>query len=70
MKRALVSLAQEKLPSKMGGIYTETVITCLTCLDKVDNAFGDEKEFFDRNGVFVGVRFIEKILTTLLNLKI
>ncbi|KAM3071168.1 hypothetical protein ACMFMG_008762 [Clarireedia jacksonii] len=70
IKRTLVKLAQERLPSKMGRRFNEIVVTCLTCLDKTDNLFGDEKEFLDENGVLVGVRFIEKILTKLLELKV
>ncbi|PQE06538.1 HET-s domain protein [Rutstroemia sp. NJR-2017a WRK4] len=60
-KRALVLLAQERLPSIMGRKYTELVVTCMTCLDKPDNLFGDEEDFLDENGVLVGVRFIEKV---------
>ncbi|KAH8695454.1 hypothetical protein BGW36DRAFT_361150 [Talaromyces proteolyticus] len=63
LKRALVKLAEDLLPSKMGRKYTETVVTCLTCLDKSDNAFGLESEFLDENGLLVGVRFIEKVST-------
>ncbi|KAL2068666.1 hypothetical protein VTL71DRAFT_15004 [Oculimacula yallundae] len=61
VKTLLVKLAETKLLSSMGRKYTETVITCLTCLDKVNNNFGDWKEFLDENGVLVGVRFIEKV---------
>jgi hypothetical protein len=44
----------------MGRKYTETVVTCLTCLD-ISNSFGDASEFLDENGILVGVRFIEKV---------
>jgi serine/threonine protein kinase len=60
-KRALVLLAQERLPPIMGRKYTEIVVNCLTCLDKTGNLFGDEKDFLDENGILVGVRFIEKV---------
>jgi len=60
IKRALVQLAQNELPSKMGRKYTETIVICLTCLD-TSNTFGDESEFLDENGILVGVRFIEKV---------
>lgn len=60
-KRALVGIAEDLLPAKMGRKYTEIVVTCLTCLDKSDNSFGDEAEFLDENGLLVGVRFIEKV---------
>lgn len=65
MKRALVRIAQEKLPSRMGRKYAGITAVCLTCLDKTDNSFGDEKEFLDENGILVGVRFIEKVSTGL-----
>lgn len=60
-KRFLVSLATDELPAKMGRKFTNTVLTCLTCLDSSDNMFGDESEFLDENGILVGVRFIEKV---------
>ncbi|KAH8807574.1 hypothetical protein F5884DRAFT_343515 [Xylogone sp. PMI_703] len=70
LKRALVNLAKEQLPPKVGKTYADTVITCLTCLDKTENEFGLEADFLDENGLLVGVRFIEKILTSLLDIKI
>jgi len=60
-KKTLVNLARSELPSKMGRKYTEIVVTCLTCLDKSNNGFGDESEFLDENGILIGVRFIEKV---------
>jgi hypothetical protein len=44
----------------MGTSYGRVVETCLTCLDKDNVDFGDEKEFQDDDGVAVGVRYIEK----------
>jgi len=61
VKRRLVTLAQNHIPQRMGRRYTEVVVTCLTCLDKTDNAFGEESEFLDENGILVGVRYIEKV---------
>lgn len=61
LKRTLVKLAKDTLPQKMGCRYSEAVITCLTCLDKTENAFGSETELLDENGLLVGVRFIEKV---------
>lgn len=40
--------------------YTSVVLSCLTCLDRDNHAFGDESEFIDEDGVLVGVRYIEK----------
>lgn len=60
-KRALVTIAGDVLPAKMGRKYANIVLTCLTCLDNSDNSFGTEAEFLDENGLLVGVRFIEKV---------
>ncbi|KAL5379200.1 hypothetical protein DPSP01_008649 [Paraphaeosphaeria sporulosa] len=62
VKEHFVELAQDRLPAKMGEIYTRVVVTCLTCLDKDNVDFGDAEELEDEDGVLVGVRFIEKIL--------
>lgn len=61
IKIILVELARSRLPELMGRIYTDIVVTCLTCLDKDNKGFGDEKEFQDEDGVLVGVRYIEKV---------
>lgn len=52
-KTILVGLARSRLPGLMGKIYTDIVITCLTCLDKDNKGFGDEKEFQDEDGLLV-----------------
>ncbi|PYI31380.1 hypothetical protein BP00DRAFT_415681 [Aspergillus indologenus CBS 114.80] len=65
IKKMLVDLARTKLPSLMGNIFTEVVVSCLTCLDKGNELFGDEEEFLDDDGILVGVRYIEKILFAL-----
>lgn len=61
IKRRLVTIAKAKLPSAMGPKYTQVVVSCLTCLDKDNDGFGDDREFFDEDGVLVGVRFIEAV---------
>jgi len=65
VKDVLVDLAKERLPSRMGDIYTEIVVTCLTCLDDCNADFGDDSEFQDADGVLIGVRYIEKVLIQL-----
>ena len=45
----------------MGRVYTNVVISCLTCLDPQNQDFGDESEFMDEDGILVGVRYIEKV---------
>ncbi|KPI42800.1 uncharacterized protein AB675_1779 [Cyphellophora attinorum] len=50
------------LPSRMGRIYTDVVLTCLNCLDAGDeNLFGQESEFDDKEGIAVAVRFAEMV---------
>lgn len=61
IKRLLVDLAKRELPGKMGEVYAEVMINCLTCLDDDNDDFGDEREFDDEDGVAVGVRYIEKV---------
>ncbi len=61
IKDVLVNLARMKLPGAMGHRYTDIVVSCLTCLDKTDNTFGDENDFMDTDGISVGVQFIEKV---------
>jgi hypothetical protein len=61
VKDALVGLAKQRLPSRIGERYTEIVVTCLTCLDESNTDFGDNSEFEDADGVLIGVRFIEKV---------
>ncbi|RDW94235.1 uncharacterized protein DSM5745_01557 [Aspergillus mulundensis] len=61
IKEILINVAQKNLPRLIGRIYTEVVVSCLTCLDKDNELFGDEKEFQDEDGIQVGVRYIEKV---------
>lgn len=61
LKGQFVTLAQDKLPQRMGTTYASIVKTCLTCLDDDNKDFGDESEFLDRDGILVGVRYIEKV---------
>ncbi|KAI2616824.1 hypothetical protein GGR54DRAFT_608992 [Hypoxylon sp. NC1633] len=65
VKTHLEFLADKYLPRFMGRKYTEIVKTCLTCLDPNNTDFGDEHEFMDKDGILVGVRYIEKILSQL-----
>lgn len=61
VKDGLVSMAESRLPSRVGTLYANVVKTCLTCLDTENNDFGDESEFLDLDGILVGVRYIEKV---------
>lgn len=62
LKRQLIDLAKEALPSQMGQNYTHIVISCLTCLDAGEsNVFGSESDLQDEDGIIVGVHYIEKV---------
>ncbi|KAK1750892.1 Serine/threonine-protein kinase-transforming protein Rmil [Echria macrotheca] len=65
IKDHLVTVARERLPRRMGDKYTAVVITCLTCLDKDNEDFGNEDDMKDDDGILIGVRFIEKVLLKL-----
>lgn len=65
IKDQLVGLAQAKLPARMGDRHTAVVETCLTCLDQGNEDFGDEQEMCDKDGILIGVRFIEKVVLKL-----
>ncbi|KAI0401116.1 hypothetical protein F4802DRAFT_601391 [Xylaria palmicola] len=65
LKNHLVGLSRDELPRHMGRRYAAVVKTCLTCLDPDNIDFGDEQEFLDQDGVLVGVRYIEKVLSQL-----
>ncbi|KAI3580644.1 hypothetical protein IWW34DRAFT_430947 [Fusarium oxysporum f. sp. albedinis] len=65
LKNGLVTLARTKLPRRTGSKYAEIVETCLTCLDESNTDFGDESEFLDTDGILVGIRYIEKVVTKL-----
>jgi hypothetical protein len=61
VKDHLLSLADTHIPSRMGKIYREVVVNCLTCLDEDNHDFGNKAEFEDEDGIVVGVKFIEKV---------
>ncbi|KAL2809260.1 hypothetical protein BJX63DRAFT_406179 [Aspergillus granulosus] len=61
IKDILVKEALARLPAVMGQIYSDVVVSCLTCLDKNNQRFGDERELEDEDGILIGVRYIEKV---------
>jgi serine/threonine protein kinase len=61
VKEQLLSLVKDLLRRHMGSKYANIVQTCLTCLDKGNEEFGDESEFQDKDGVLIAVRYIEKV---------
>lgn len=70
IKSKLITLATEKLPELMGLMYTEVVLSCLTCLNSdATNRFANDRDLRDRDGILVGVAFIEKIFKTLTSIQ-
>lgn len=61
LKKTFTDLATQRLPAKMGQIYTDVVLSCLKCLDTNNEAFGDQGKLEDQDGIEVGVRYIEKV---------
>jgi hypothetical protein len=60
-KDILETLAGQELPVRMGQRYTDAVLSCLQCLDGGDIG-GSNSEFVDKDGLIIGVRFVESIL--------
>lgn len=66
IKERLIDWARETLPAKVGDIFTEVVLSCLTCLDKgAANMFESGEDIYDDEGMVVGVTYIEKVLLRL-----
>jgi len=75
VKEDLVQMARRLLPHRMGDLYSDVVVDCLTCLDENNETFGALRENFSEGasgkgdddgvrgaGITVGVRFVETIL--------
>ncbi|CAI7571785.1 unnamed protein product [Penicillium bialowiezense] len=65
IKDRLVDIAKDWLPSLVGDNYTRLVLACLCCLDEGSehNVFGATGSGVkDKDGIVVGVRFIENVL--------
>ncbi|KAL4756306.1 uncharacterized protein BDW70DRAFT_166308 [Aspergillus foveolatus] len=66
IKDRLVELCKTQLPALIGERYTAVVVACLCCLDESkDNVFWDETSLQDRDGIVVGVRYIDNVLLKL-----
>ncbi|KAL3443986.1 hypothetical protein BJX65DRAFT_311294 [Aspergillus insuetus] len=67
IKSKLVALAKDSLPSLVGERYTSVVLACICCLDEdsEDNSFRYDKNLEDTDGIIVGVRYIENVLSKL-----
>ena len=63
-RELLLALAKKPLPYDMRSIdeeYRRIVLLCLQCLDGSDNKFGNGSELEEKDGVAMGVRFIQKV---------
>jgi hypothetical protein len=49
----------------VGPKYSNVVVSCLSCLDRGNQGFGDESEFQDSDGMVIGVKYIENVLLEL-----
>jgi hypothetical protein len=61
IKEILIQSAIDQLPGKVGRGYTNVVLSCLTCLDRNNDGFGDESNYMDEDGILIGIRYIEKV---------
>ncbi|CAG7990132.1 unnamed protein product [Penicillium salamii] len=61
LKDRFTKMAKEILPHKMGEKYAQVVVNCLTCMDDTNEDFGDISQFEDEDGIFIGVKYIEKV---------
>jgi hypothetical protein len=62
LKEHLVVKARNELPPRLGDIYTDIVVACLTCMDPGNETFGNEQELMDEDGILIGVKFVEAVL--------
>ncbi|KAI0478341.1 hypothetical protein F4859DRAFT_504168 [Xylaria cf. heliscus] len=66
----LMVLAKKRLPARVGDIYTNIVITCLTCLNPDNETFSMKEGMTDEDGIIIGVRFVEHILSAILEISV
>lgn len=66
LKDYLVEQAHTRLSPRMGDIYAQIVVSCLTCLDDDNEDFGSGVESDD----FIAAQFLERILKTLHNISL
>ncbi|KAI0449503.1 hypothetical protein F5B21DRAFT_509129 [Xylaria acuta] len=66
----LVALARKRLPSRVGDIYTDIVVMCMTCLNPDNVIFGMNKGIMDEDGIIIGVKFVEHVLSAILDISV
>ncbi|KAI0873146.1 hypothetical protein GGS24DRAFT_464971 [Hypoxylon argillaceum] len=70
IKDQLVALARRDLPPRAGDTYTDIVVACLTCLDPDNGTFSAKKGLTDEDGITVGVKFVEHILSSIIDISV
>ena len=63
IKKVFVDKATSFVPQVFGDKYRDIVVMCLNCLD--EGGLKDIEKAKDKDGITVGMAYIEKILTTL-----
>ncbi|KAI1747501.1 hypothetical protein F4782DRAFT_421016 [Xylaria castorea] len=70
IQEQLVALARKRLPSRVGDIYTDIVVTCITCLNPDNETLGVKEGMTDEDGIIIGVKFVEHILNAILDISV
>ncbi|KAI1273133.1 hypothetical protein F5Y07DRAFT_274103 [Xylaria sp. FL0933] len=70
LKEKLVALAEKELPPRVGNTYTKLVIDCLMCLDPENGIFDAEEGLTDEDGITIGVKFAEHILSSMIEISV
>ncbi|KAI0101026.1 hypothetical protein GGR51DRAFT_551182 [Nemania sp. FL0031] len=70
IKEQLVALAKKELPPRVGDTYTDIVVSCMTCLDPDNETFRARGGLIDEDGITIGVKFVEHVLSSIINISI
>jgi hypothetical protein len=62
IRKIFVKKAEDFIPLALGEKFRDVVLMCLNCLD---GGFGNTADLLDKDGVMVGLVFIQKVLTSL-----
>ncbi|KAI0539442.1 hypothetical protein GGR58DRAFT_464309 [Xylaria digitata] len=69
IKEQLVALTKKELPPRIGDAYTNIVLSCMRCLDPDNKTFGAEG-VTDEDGITIGVKFVEHILSRIAEISV
>lgn len=62
LQEYLVHIAETRLPQKMGEMYKDIVVACLTCLDDDDGVASVTQSRSEKDDINIGVQYVEEIL--------